>query len=180
MRRLHCMISAFIIGCMAVVAQTVVSGSVVSKSEEAIAGCTVFFIQADTVAGGVATDSKGKFLLKGLKPGNYECRVSMLGYKPAAMKFTLTEKTKLPQFVLEEDAKVLAEVTVSGDARKMTKELAGMSVYYLTDRARNESDAYRALQEIPRLRVNTINRSITLDNGSSPLILVNGVKKLLM
>ena len=179
MRRLHCMISAFIIGCMAVVAQTVVSGSVVSKSEEAVAGCTVFFIQADTVAGGVATDSKGKFLLKGLKPGNYECRVSMLGYKPAAMKFTLTEKTKLPQFVLEEDAKVLAEVTVSGDARKMTKELAGMSVYYLTDRARNESDAYRALQEIPRLRVNTINRSITLDNGSSPLILVNGVKKTL-
>ena len=76
MRRLHCMISAFIIGCMAVVAQTVVSGSVVSKSEEAIAGCTVFFIQADTVAGGVATDSKGKFLLKGLKPeiGRASCR----------------------------------------------------------------------------------------------------------
>lgn len=162
---------------MAVTAQTVVSGSVVNKSEEALAGCTVFFIQADTVAGGVATDSKGKFRLKGLEPGNYECRVSMLGYKPATMIFTLTDKTKLPQFVLEEDAKALAEVTVSGDARKMTKELAGMSVYYLTDRARKESDAYRALLEIPRLRVNTNTRKITLDNGSSPLILVNGVKK---
>ncbi|MDE6344888.1 MAG: TonB-dependent receptor, partial [Muribaculaceae bacterium] len=158
-------------------AQTVVSGSVVNNSEDALAGCTVFFIQADTVAGGTATDSKGRFQLKGLPAGNYECRVSMIGYKPATHKFTLTDKTKLPQIVLDEDAKALAEVTVAGDPRKMTKELAGMSVYYLTDRARKESDAYRALQEIPRLRVNTITRSITLDDGSSPLILVNGVKK---
>lgn len=179
MRRLHCIISAIIIGCVSIAAQTVVSGSVVTKSNEPLTGATVLFAKSDSIIGGTATDNKGRFQLKGLPAGDYECRVSMLGYKPASQKFTLTDKTKLPQFVLEEDAKALDEVTVSGDARKMTKELAGMSVYYLTDRARKESDAYRALQEIPRLRVNTINRSITLDNGSSPLILVNGVKKTL-
>ncbi len=52
-----------------------------------------------------------------------------------------------------------------------------MSVYYLSDRARKEMDAFRALQEIPRLRVNATSHTITLDDGSTPLILVNGVKK---
>lgn len=156
-------------------AQTVVSGSVVSRGGEPLPGSTVIFIHADTVVGGVATDSKGRFQLKGLKAGDYECHVSMLGYKPAEHKFTLTDKVKLPRFVLDEDATALDEVTVVVDPSKRTKELAGMSVYYLSDRARKESDAFRALQEIPRLRV--VNRNITLDNGSTPLILVNGVKK---
>ena len=177
MRRIYSIISAIVIGCMSVIAQTVVNGSVVNREGEALTGSTVFFIQADTVAGGVTTDSKGRFQLKGLSAGDYECRVSMLGYKPASRKFTLTEKTKLPRFILEEDAKALEEVTVTVDPRKLTKKLAGMSIYYLTDRAKNEPDAYSALREIPRLRVNPTSRSISLDDGRTPLILVNGVKK---
>ena len=177
MKRIYSIVLAFVMGCMSIIAQTEVSGSVGNKEDEALAGCTVFFIQADTIAGGVATDSKGKFQIKGLPAGDYECRVSMLGYKPASRKFTLTEKIKLPRFVLDEDAKALAEVTVTGDPRKMTKKLAGMSIYYLTDRAKKEPDAYSALREIPRLRVNPTSRSISLDDGRTPLILVNGVKK---
>lgn len=158
-------------------AQTVVSGSVENKEGEPLSGTTVIFTYADTVAGGTFTDSKGRFELKGLPMGDYECRVSMLGYKTASQKFKLVEKTKLPKFVLEEDATMLGEVSVIGDVRKMTKELAGMSIYYLTDRAKKEPNAYMALREIPRLRVNEANRSITLDNGTAPLILVDGVKK---
>ena len=176
MRRIYSIVLALVVGCMSMVAQTVVSGSVLSKSEGELAGATVFFVKSDSIVGGTITDSKGRFQLKELPAGDYECRVSMLGYKPASQKFTLTEKTKLPRFVLEEDAKALAEVTVTGDPRKMTKELAGMSIYYLTDRAKKEPDAYLALREIPRLRIKS-DRNITLDDGSTPLILVNGVRK---
>ena len=157
------------------VAQTMVSGSVGNKAGEELAGCTVLFLQADTVTGGAVTDNKGKFELKGLPKGEYECQVSMVGYKPASQKFTLSDKTKLAKFILDEDAEMLGEVTVTGDARAATKELAGMSVYYLTERAKKEPNVYLALREIPRLRI--IDRKITLDDGSSPLILVNGVKK---
>ncbi len=162
---------------VSVSAQTVVRGSVANKSGDALAGSTVIFIQADTIVGGTATDSKGRFELKGLPKGDYECRVSILGYKPALQKFTLSEKVRLPQFMLEKDAMVLGEVTVEGDARKLTKELAGMSVYYLTGRAKKEPNVYLALREIPRLVVNEADRTIKLDDGTSPLILVNGVKK---
>lgn len=101
----------------------------------------------------------------------------MVGYKPAGQKFKLEERAKLPKFALEEDATMLGEVTVTGDARKMTKELAGMSIYYLTDRAKNELDAFKALKEIPRLIVDDVKKTVKLDNGTSPLILVNGVRK---
>ncbi len=171
------LVSLICVAGMSVSAQTTVSGSVVNKSGEALAGSTVLFLQADTVAGGTVTDSKGRFELKGLPKGEYECLVSMLGYKTASKKFTLADKTRLPKFELEEDATVLSEVTVTGDARKMTKERAGMSIYYLTEQAKNEPNAYLALREIPRLNVDVINRSIALDNGTVPLILVDGVKK---
>lgn len=177
MRRIYGIILAIIIGCLTMMAQTVVSGSVVNKSDEALAGVVVLFANSDSIVGGTTTDSKGRFQLKELPAGEYECRVSMLGYKPVALKFKLSEKAKLPQFILEEDAKALAEVTVVGDKRKMTKELAGMSIYYLSDRAKGEMDIYSALQEIPRLIVSPSRYSVTLDNGTSPLILVNGVKK---
>ena len=177
MIRIHSIFLAIIIGCVSVVAQTVVSGSVVSRGGEVLPGSTVLFFQADTVVGGVATDSNGKFQVKGLPAGDYECRVSMLGYKPAAHKFTLTDKARLPQFVLDEDAKALDEVTVSGDPRMMTKELAGMSIYYLTEKSKNKQNIYDALVEIPRLIVNPLNRTVALDDLRSPLILVNGVKK---
>ncbi len=170
-------ILSLLLGITSVSAQTTVSGSVANKAGDALAGSTVLFVQADTVAGGTVTDSKGRFELKGLPKGDYECKVSMLGYKAASQKFTLTEKVKLPKFELEEDATVLGEVTVTGDARKITKERAGMSIYYLTEQAKNEPNAYLALLEIPRLNVDVINRSISLDNGTVPLILVDGVKK---
>ena len=166
-----------LLGITSVSAQTTVSGSVANKAGEALAGSTVLFMQADTVAGGTVTDSKGRFELQGLPKGDYECQVSMLGYKSASKKFALTEKTRLPKFELEEDATMLGEVTVTGDARKITKELAGMSIYYLTDRAKKEPNAYMALQEIPRLIINPVERKIKLDNGTAPLILVNGVRK---
>lgn len=177
MRRILNFVLALVMGGIPMMAQTIVSGSVVGETNEPLQAATVLFVMSDSIAGGTTTDSKGRFQLKGLPAGDYECRVSMLGYKPAAKQFKLSDKIKLPQFVLEQDATALNELTVVVDPGKRTKELAGMSVYYLSDRARKEMDAFRALQEIPRLRVNAISHTITLDDGSTPLILVNGVKK---
>ena len=154
--------------------QTAVSGSVVDKEGEALAGSTILFLHSDTIAGGTVTNNKGKFELKGLPTGEYECKVSMVGFKPGNQKFTLSGKIKLSQFMLEEDATALDEVTVSAGMR--SKELAGMSIYYLSDRAKKESNAYYALQEIPKLIVNPLEHNIALEDGSTPLILVDGVK----
>ena len=177
-RKLYLTLFLLIISMFSVLAQssqTEVTGNVEDKGGEPLPGCTVLFLQEDTIAGYTTTDIKGRFAIKGLPAGDYECKVSMIGYDPASQTFTLSGKVKLPKFVLEESSTVLEELTVLGGAR--SKELAGMSIYYLSDRAKKENDAYYALQEIPRLIVNPLGRSIKIDDGSTPLILVNGVKK---
>lgn len=158
-------------------AQNIVKGNVKAEDKNPLQGCTVLFTQADTIVGGTITDKKGNFELKELKSGNYVCKISMIGFKPVSHEFSLSGTVRLPQFTLKEDAQLLDEVKVTGDRRDMTQERAGMTTYFLTERAKKSSDAFEALTEIPRLVVNPSEHKIRLDDGRTPLILINGVNR---
>ena len=43
-----------------------VSGSVQDADKTSMEGCSIWFLQADTLVGGCVTDKKGRFELKGL------------------------------------------------------------------------------------------------------------------
>ena len=154
-----------------------VSGSVQGADKTPLEGCSVWFLQADTLAGGCVTDKKGRFELKGLPGGDYVCRVSMLGFKKSERTFGLSGDVKLPLFVLEEDSTQLDEVTVTGDKRDIVISNAGSTTYFLSEHARQSRTSYEALAEVPKLTVNPIQRTISLNNGESPLILIDGVKR---
>ncbi|MDE6216417.1 outer membrane beta-barrel protein [Bacteroides sp.] len=158
-------------------AQTSVSGNVKDKDKSPLQGCTVYFLQADTLAGGGITDKKGNFCVKGLQPGNYICRISMVGFKKIEHSFKLAGDIRLPQFTLEEDATQLEEVTVTGDKRNIVKSGAGSTTFFLSEHAKKAQTAYDALVEIPKLLVNPIDRNIKLITGDNPLILIDGVKR---
>lgn len=158
-------------------AQNIVKGNVKAEDKSPLQGCTVLFTQADTIVGGTITDQKGNFELKELKSGNYVCKISMIGFKPVNHEFKLSGTVRLPQFVMEEDAKLLDEVRVTADRRDQTQEGAGMTTYFLTEHAKKTKNAFEALTEIPRLVVNPSEQKIKLDDGREPLILINGVKR---
>lgn len=158
-------------------AQTSVSGNVKDKDKSPLQGCTVYFLQADTLAGGGITNKKGDFYVKGLQPGDYTCRISMVGFKPIEHSFKLAGDIRLPQFTLEEDATQLEEVTVTGDKRNIVKSGAGSTTFFLSEHAKKAQTAYDALVEIPKLTVDPIARSISLLTGEKPLILIDGIKR---
>lgn len=158
-------------------AQNIIKGNVKAEDNSPLQGCTVLFTQADSIIGGTITDKKGNFELKELKSGKYLCKISMIGFKPVSHEFSLSGTVRLPQFTLKEDAQLLDEVKVTGDRRDMTQERAGMTTYFLTERAKRSSDAFEALTEIPRLVVNPSEHKIKLDDGRTPLILINGVNR---
>lgn len=158
-------------------AQTSVNGNVKNQNKLPLQGCTVWFMQADTLVGGSITDKKGDFVLKGLTPGDYICHISMIGFKKVEHPFSLTENVHLPQFILEEDATQLKEVTITGDKRNIVKSRAGSTTFFLSEKAKKAGTAYDALVEIPKLLVNPISRNITLITGENPLILIDGVKR---
>lgn len=158
-------------------AQTSVNGNVKNKDKVPLQGCTVWFMQADSLTGGSITDSKGNFTVKGLAPGDYICCVSMIGFKKAEHPFSLEENVNLPQFTLEEDATQLQEVTVTGDKRNIVKSGAGTTSFFLSEKAKKANNIYEALVEIPKLIVNPADRNISLITGENPLILIDGVKR---
>lgn len=172
----------FLFSSSAVWAQTTgtdVRGEVYASDGKAIERGEVAFLQSDTIAAAAMTNPKGKFEIRNLPAGDYICQVSAYGYKDKVESLSVKgTRLNLPRIVLQKDsAAMLDELTVTADQSLRTKDLAGMTVYQLSSRAKQENDAYIALQEIPRLRVNSIEKKIQLDDGSSPLILIDGVNK---
>ncbi len=158
---------------------TIVRGEIYSSDGKAIEQGEVVLLQSDTISAAAMTNAKGKFEIRNLPAGAYMCQVSAHGFKDKVESLTVKgDKLNLPRIVLQKDTAVmLGELTVTAEQRLRTKNQAGMTVYQLSSRAKQENDAYMALQEIPTLRVNSVERRITLDDGSTPLILIDGVKR---
>ena len=154
-----------------------VSGSVQGADKTPLEGCSVWFLQADTLAGGCITDHRGNFALQGLPEGEYICRVSMVGFKQADYAFKLVGKIQIPAFTLTEDPTQLSEVKVTADRRNIVKSSAGSLTYTLSEHAKQSATAYEALMEVPRLRIDPLRREILLDSGESPLVLIDGVRR---
>ena len=175
MRNIFFIIALFC--CSLSMAQNTIKGNVKAEDNSPLQGCTVLFLQKGEITGGIITDKKGNFELKDVPSGDYTCKISMIGFKAVEHPFKLSGNIHLPQFVLKEDATLLDEVKVTGDRRNMTQEKAGMTTYFLSERAKKIPDIFEALQEIPRLVVNPSSRTVALDDGRTPLILINGVKR---
>ncbi|MBD5265310.1 MAG: TonB-dependent receptor [Bacteroides sp.] len=158
---------------------TVVRGEMYTSDGKPIVGGEVAFLRSDSIAAAAMTNPKGKFEIRDLPTGDYICQMSAFGYKDKVEPISVNgSKLDLPRVILQKDsASMLGELTVTADQSLRTKDMAGMTVYQLSSRAKQENDAYTALQEIPRLRVNSVEKKIELDNGSSPLILIDGVYK---
>lgn len=159
------------------VAQNVIKGKVKTEDNSPLQGCNVLLLQANEIMGGTVTDKKGNFELKDVPSGEYICKISMVGFKTVKHSFVLSKNVRLSHFVLREDTVLLSEVIVAGDKRDITQEKAGMTTYFLTERSKKTSDVFEALREVPRLVINTSTRSIKLDDGRIPLLLVNGIKR---
>ena len=158
---------------------TDIRGEVCAADGKAIERGEVTLLQSDTIAAAAMTDAKGRFEIRDLPAGDYVCQIYAYGYKDKVQALSVKgTRLTLPRIILQKDSvATLGELTVTADQNLRSKEYAGMTVYQLSSRAKGEPNAYMALQEIPRLRVDMVNRKISLDNGTSPLILVNGVKK---
>lgn len=161
----------------AIRAQHNLSGSIVDEKKEPLEGATIMLVSQDTIAGGAVSDRKGHFKIRGLSSGEYKYIASMLGFQAEEQTIRLSGNLSLGTILLKEESKELSEVVVSADRRNLITQGAGMATFRLSDKALKARSVYEALYEIPKLIVDETNRSIKLVNGTSPLILVNGVNR---
>lgn len=156
------------------VAQCAISGTIVSKNDgKAISDCYVMLAKDGKIIKSKATDKQGRFKLTDIDNGTYSIEVSSIGYAPKSDSITLTGDITL-KYALEEEAKQLDGVTVMGNRSKIVKRTANGEVFYLSEKAKKESNPFVALQEVPVLISDPTAASVKLSNGKKPMILING------
>ncbi|MDO5665907.1 MAG: TonB-dependent receptor [Bacteroidia bacterium] len=127
---------------------------------------------------GAVTDSAGFYRFSEAIPvGNYQLRVSFLGFRTAVAFVWLNEQNKNEKynFTLQPDETVLNELMVEGRRPAMKVE-AGKFTYHIPTLLKDKpvTNAYDALKEIPGVMEQ--NEQITLLGTSGMTILLNGQK----
>lgn len=158
-------------------AQHTVSGKVESEDGKSLPDVSVFFMVQDTLVAGTVSDAKGNFRIKDLPGNEYSIRYVLLGYKVKQQQVTIAGDSRLETVQLEEDPVALGEVVVDANRSDVVKMEAGRMTFFLSDKKKNVQTIYEVLTEIPVLISNVSNRTVKLADGSSPIILINGVKR---
>ena len=156
------------------------SGNVTDNSGEPVIGATVTVVGGQGNAGTV-TDIDGNFTVQ-VQSGS-KLSISFMGYKTQVVK-----ATKGLRIVLEEDAKLLNEVVVTGYTTQRKADLTGaISVVSVDEIAKqNENNPIKALQgRVPGMNITadgspsgtaTVRiRGIGTLNNNDPLYIVDGV-----
>lgn len=107
--------------------QAVVSGTVTDRTlGEPLPAATVGIAPASDTSAKTytSTDGEGAFAFRAMAVGDYVVSVSYVGYKPMEKRLKVTDKKQAYtlNFVLEEDAQVLGEVSVQGRATRAEQQ----------------------------------------------------------
>ncbi len=152
-----------------------ISGNIRDKNNETLQNVSVLLFSNDSLVTGTISDKKGKFELKDLPASDYHIQYLSLGYKKEEETFHLSDNV-YKRIILQEDTIALNQVVVDADRSDLVKMEAGSTTFYLSERIKNNSkNVYEALTEIPTLTIDLANRKIQMKDGSSPLIMVNGI-----
>lgn len=165
---------SFILSGQLIHAQHSFSGNVIDKEKKPLVGVQIMLSVNDSLFAVSLTNERGRFAIENLPKGEYLLQILFPGFTPIEEKRNIQRNIDV-EFVLMEEMNVeLDDVVVTADRRDLVKRTATGEIFYLSDKAKNSGDPYRALREIPRLIVNEALQSVTMQDGSGPLVLVDG------
>lgn len=158
-------------------AQYKLSGYVLDNDNTPISDASVVLLKKDsiTLASGTITNEEGFFIFPQLKKDKYILTITYVGGKAIMEEITLNTDKEL-HYILDMNVE-LDEIVVSSDRSNITTMTSSGSSFYLSSKAKDQKDIYVALQEIPKLSIDKNMRSISLSDGSKPLILINGLRR---
>jgi len=121
------------------------------------------------------TDSIGSFTLDKITYGEYWMQVRIIGYNPIIRKITLTRETavqNIGDIILQEDATMLGQVTITGQRKFIQKTPQGFVINAASNITQMGGTATDLFRNAPTIAVDA-EGGITL-RGKTPLILING------
>jgi hypothetical protein len=130
---------------------------------------------SDTLVSATLADIKGVFEFIEMKKGNYLLIISDTVYQTVSDSVTLNSDQH-KRYVLRRQIS-LDEVTIVADRSNVVEQTANGAIFKLSSSAKKANNVFAALSEIPLLVVDETNRKVGMSNGSTPLILINGIPR---
>ena len=161
------------------IAQGVVKGKVLDKNTEeplSYVNVKVSVRGNESLLKGGVTDTEGKFVIDGLKNGDYTLTLTFVGYKTLTRQFTISSKTPThhyPMLFLSEDAHSLKEVTVTGQKSTMKLEVDRKSFDVSQLISNAGQSASEVLENIPSVEVDN-DGNVSLRGNTSVEVWING------
>lgn len=152
------------------------SGTVTDSGKKAVARAQVILSYKDTLCGACLTNEEGKFRIAGLAAGEYILQILSPDFSPIEQAYYLQGNSNTDFILTAEINEKLDDLVITADRSEEVKRTAAGKIFYLSEKARNSGDPYQALNDIPRLVSNSAMQTLTMSNGSTPLILVDGNK----
>ena len=168
---------------VAVFAVMVMDAAVVKGRIVDVAGSALDFVNVmltsksdKSAVYGAISDETGLFVVEGVPAGEYELDITFVGYqtiKKSVSVKSLNDQVALGKLVLREDAKMLGEVEVVGQASQMRFDIDKKVFNVDQNLAASGASASEMLQGIPSVDVDN-EGNVSLRNSSSVEVWING------
>lgn len=170
----------FLVAAFAVMAMdaAVVKGKIVDAGGSALDFVNVVLTSKSDKASvyGAISDEHGQFVVESVPAGEYVLEITFVGYQTIKRDVTvksLNEQVALGKLVLREDAKMLGEVEVVGQASQMRFDIDKKVFNVDQNLAASGASASEMLQNIPSVDVDN-EGNVSLRNSSSVEVWING------
>lgn len=130
----------------------------------------------DSVTHYANSGSEGTATFTNLTPGRWIFRASHQGFVPDTVSAEVGGDRNAAVIRLK-PATELEEVVVQGDKSKIVTHMHDGERFYLSPRALKLPDPYQALAEIPMLKTDVMKGTVSMLDGTSPLIMINGEER---
>jgi len=139
--------------------QVQIKGLVIDQvSQKPMPFVGVTLMVGDSLVKGTMAAENGQFLLENISLGNYELKVSFVGYKTVSKKIAITGKqsdVNIGNIVLSEDAKMLKDVEIVAQGSQLKFEL-DKKVFSVDQNIANAGGSIsEVLQNVPSVDVDT-------------------------
>jgi len=125
---------------------------------------------------GTVTNDEGRFTLANVKAGNYLIEISIVGFKTKKQPFTvgtLSTFLDLGTFELEEDAKLLNEITIAGGAQDGVSNKMDKKTFTLANNVtQSGGSVLQAMQNLPGVTVQ--DGKVQLRGNDKVAVLIDG------
>lgn len=185
MRRILPLLTAIFLSSHTI-AQTTVLGTVSDKSTLKpieFASVVLIHLPDSAVAGGTATDKKGRFVFESVKPGSYSVRSSFVGFSLLETQ-PFEINSQQAKYVIEpigllSDSKTLTSVTVTGTRAQLNTSIDRKTYNVEQDVMSRSGTAADILKNIPSVEVD-VDGNVALRGSGDVIILINGKPNPLM